>query len=181
MTAMASITESDGYLESDSIPVFDAIISINEQLAQLPQAERFNDEQIDVIYGIAYALFRQGKIEEANGLFEALIIYRPLDARLNLGFGICCKKMLRFDAAISAFTAAFFCDPNDLTPAIHLAECLAIMEKYSECQKVLNPLISVIEIDDRFLSIQKRAQTLKHMLCKFQFFEEHEGKHDSLA
>ncbi len=140
------------------------IALLKEQLKRLPETARFSDEQIEIIYGIAYAMFNQGKLEAAHGLFETLVIYRPLDARIMLAYGICCKKMLRFDSAIPALTAAFFCNPEDLSSAIHLSECLAVIGKYDECRQVLDPLVQLTDLDEKFSSIKHRAEALREML-----------------
>ncbi len=160
----------------ESAFVFEQIASVKEQLKKLPEVARFSDEQIEIIYGIAYAFFNQGKLEAAHGLFETLVIYRPLDSRIMLAYGICCKKMLRFDAAIPALTAAFFCNPEDLSSAIHLSECLAVIGKYEECRQVLDPLVQLTELDDKFASIKRRAETLREMLKLHQYGATDENK-----
>ncbi len=174
MNSLADLSVPMSPVTPESALVFEEIRSIKEQLKNLPQTTRFTDEQIEIIYGIAYAMYNQGKLDAAHGLFETLVIYRPMDARIMLAYGICCKKMLRFDAAIPALTSAFFCNPEDLTSAIHLSECLAVIGKYEECKKVLDPLIGVAALDEKFSSIQRRAQTLKEMLQNHQKETPHE-------
>jgi tetratricopeptide (TPR) repeat protein len=156
-------------LTPESVVPLDGIRILRERLCQLPALDRFSDEQVEIIYGIAYAMFSQGKLEAAHGLFETLVIYRPTNAKIMLAYGICCKKMLRFDAAIPALMAAFFCDPQDLTAAIHLTECLAVVGRHDECEKVLDPLIIAAQLDGKFESIMRRAKTLRDMLKKQEF------------
>ncbi len=164
MNSLAEPPEPTIPITPESMAPVDGIRILREKLSGLPAFERFTDEQIEIIYGIAYAIFNQGKLEAAHGLFETLVLYRPTDARIMLAYGICCKKMLRFDAAIPALMAAFFCNTDDLTAAIHLSECLAVTGRHDECRKVLDPLIDVAEIDGKFESIQRRAKTLRQML-----------------
>ncbi len=164
MNSLAEPPEPTVPITPESMAPIDGIRLLKEKLSRLPAFERFSDEQIEIIYGIAYAMFNQGKLEAAHGLFETLVIYRPTDPRIMLAYGVCCKKMLRFDAAIPALMAAFFCNPEDLTAAIHLSECLAVIGKHDDCKKILDPLIDVAQLDGRFDSIQRRAKTLREML-----------------
>lgn len=164
MKSLAEPPEPATPVTPESVPSIESIRILREKLAKFPALERFSDEQVEIVYGIAYAMFNQGKLEAAHGLFETLVIYRPTDARIMLAFGICCKKMLRFEAAIPALMAAFFCDPEDLTSAIHLSECLAVVGRHDECRRILDPLIGAAKLDEQFESIQRRAQTLREML-----------------
>ncbi len=176
MKSFATPPDPTSPVSSEVGLAFEEIRYLKEQLSRLPELARFSDEQVEIIYGIAYAMFNQGKLEIAQGLFQTLMLYRPTNPRILLAYGICCKKTLRFDAAISAFSSAYFCDPEDLTPVMHLSECLAVIGKYTECQNVLDPLISFAIIDEKYCAIKKRAQTLKEMLKSTQLLTRDDGR-----
>lgn len=137
---------------------------LKNRLAMIPGPARFTDEQIDIIYAIAFANFQQGKTETAIGIFEVLMIYRPADARIMLAYAICCKKLMRFDVAIPAFVAATFLDPEDMTASVHLAECFAAIGDKKSCEGILNPLAKLIELDDKYASLKKRVDLLRSMI-----------------
>ncbi len=176
MKSFATPPEPTSPITSEAGLAFEEIRYLKDQLCRLPEMARFSDEQVEIIYGIAYAMFNQGKLEIAHGLFQTLMIYRPTNPRILLAYGICCKKTLRFDAAISALSSAYFCDPEDLNPVMHLSECLAVVGKYTECQNVIDPLISFATIDEKYHTIKKRAQTLKEMLRSTQLLNRDDGK-----
>ncbi len=149
----------------------DSFQDLREKLQALPGAARFTDEQGELVYGIGYALYPQGKFVSAVGLFQVLITYRPLDARLMMAFALCCKRLCRFDAAIPAFAAALALNPEQpeaIEAAIHLSECLAVLGKTEECKSVLDPLLRLTEVDSRFDSVRRRAETLREMLHEQQ-------------
>jgi type III secretion system low calcium response chaperone LcrH/SycD len=139
---------------------------LREKINGMPGAARFSDAQIEVIYSIAHSLFMQGKIENACGIFQVLLIYRPLDARILVAFGICCKRLGRFDGAIPAFTGALVADPSNLSSAVHLAECLAALGRKEETMTILEPLLKISQLDDSYETLRKRAETLHELLEK---------------
>ncbi len=167
MNQLASPPEPKVPLAPDLYGDIDSFQELREKLQALPCVARFNDEQIEIVYGIGYALYQQGKFESAVGLFQVLMMYRPLDSRLMMAFALCCKRLCRFDAAIPAFAASMALNPAEpeaAEAAIHLSECLAALGKPDECKAVLDPLIRLTELDTRFDSIRRRAETLRLML-----------------
>lgn len=171
MNQLVSPPEPKIPLAPDLYGDLDSFHELRERLQALPSATRFSDEQVEVVYGIGYALYQQGKFESAVGLFQVLLLYRPLDARLMMAFAQCCKRLLRFDAAIPAFAAALALDPDEpeaAEAAIHLSECLAALGKTDECKSILDPLLRMAELDTRLDSIKRRAETLRAMLNEQQ-------------
>lgn len=141
-----------------------ALQDLRERLAKMSGPERFSDEQIEVVYTIAFANFQQGKTETALGIFEVLMIYRPTDARIMLAYAICCKKMMRFEAAVPAFVAAAFLCPEDVTASVHLAECFAAMGDRKSCESILTPLLQLVALDEKYASLTKRIELLRSMI-----------------
>jgi type III secretion system low calcium response chaperone LcrH/SycD len=166
MTQLAAPPDPTISLVPNWFGTLDGVQALKARLAELPAATRFTDEQIEVIYGIAHSLYQQGKFETSCSLFQVLMVYRPLDARVMLAFAIACKRLLRFDAAIPAFAAAVALNPSDLSGAVHLSECLAAVGKRQECTQVLDPLIHLASLDEQYANIKKRAETLRELLNK---------------
>jgi|DEB19_MinimDraft_2_1074335.scaffolds.fasta_scaffold58634_2 Flp pilus assembly protein TadD len=150
----------------DMFAELSGIAALREKIAQLPAATRFTDEQIEVIYSIGHTLFTQGKIDNAFGVFQVLLVYRPLEVRFLSAFGICCKRLSRYDDAVSAFTAALLADPRHLESAVHLTESLAALGKKDQSLSVLTPLIELTEMDAGYANLHKRAVTLRELLEK---------------
>ncbi len=144
----------------------DAISELREKVEALPGYMRFSNEQIDMIYCVAYSIFTQGKLESACSIFQTLLIYRPLDIRILTAFGLCCKQLGMFEQAIPALTCAYLLDSADVKLAVHIAECLAALGKYEESSQILDPLLQLSEVDTSLENIKKRASALKHMLSE---------------
>jgi type III secretion system low calcium response chaperone LcrH/SycD len=140
------------------------IDQLKEKISCLPSCSRFSDNQIEIIYSIAHSTYSQGKLDTACGIFQMLLMYRPLDARILCAFGICCKRLGRFEEAITAFSAALTLEPTKLNYYMHLAECLAAAGMNSESLEVLDPLIDVSSLTDSFKAVHNRATTMREML-----------------
>lgn len=139
---------------------------LRERLAGLIGSKRFTDEQIEIIYGIGHSLFMQGKLANACGVFQILLIYRPLELRALFAYGLCCKNLGRYADAIPLFVAALGLDPENLNSAVHLAECLAALGRKEETITILDPLIKLASLDASFASLKLRAESLRALLDK---------------
>lgn len=144
----------------------DAIQALKEKVESLPGYLRFSNEQIDIIYCIAYSIFMQGKVEIACRIFQSLMVYRPLDIRILTAFGLCCKQLGMFEQAIPVLTCAFLLDSDDVKLAVHISECLAAIGKYEESSNILEPVLQLSELDTSFENVRKRAETLKFMISE---------------
>jgi len=123
MNQLASPPEPRLPLAPDLYGDVDTLQELREKLHAMPNIARFSDEQVEVVYGIGYALYQQGKFDSAIGLFQVLLVYRPLDARLMMAFALCCKRLCRFDAAIPAFSAALALAPEEPAAAEAASQC----------------------------------------------------------
>lgn len=149
---------------SESFSSMNEIEQLKEKIACLPSCSRFSDDQIEIIYSIGHSTYMQGKLDMACGVFQLLLMYRPLDARILCAFGICCKRLGRFEEGITAFSAALTLEPTKLNYYMHLAECLAAVGMNNESLELLDPLIDISSLTDSFKSVHKRASTMREML-----------------
>jgi tetratricopeptide (TPR) repeat protein len=140
------------------------IDQLKEKIACLPSCTRFTDDQIEIIYSIAHSTYIQGKLDIACGMFQLLLLYRPLDARILCAFGICCKRLGRFEEGITAFSAALTLEPTKLNYYMHLAECLAAAGMNNESLEVIEPLIDISSLTESFQAVHNRAKTMREML-----------------
>jgi tetratricopeptide (TPR) repeat protein len=140
------------------------IDQLKEKIACLPSCTRFTDDQIEIIYSIAHSTYIQGKLDIACGVFQFLLLYRPLDARILCAFGICCKRLGRFEEGITAFSAALTLEPTKLNYYMHLAECLAAAGMNNESLEVIEPLIDISSLTESFQAVHNRAKTMREML-----------------
>lgn len=166
MNQMNAPTDPKVEFTSGVMAELDSLQELKEKISDLPSSKRFTDEQIEIIYGIGHSFFMQGKFDTACGVFQLMLVYRPLDSRILSAFALCCKRLARFDAAIPAFSAALALEPTNLSLAVHMAECLAALGKREESLSLLNPLIKLAVLDDSYEALRKRAEMLRDLLEK---------------
>lgn len=164
MNQLNTPAEPDLEFTSNVMAELDSLQELREKISNLPSSKRFNDEQIEIIYGIGYSFFMQGKFDNACGVFQMMLIYRPLDPRILGAFALCCKRLGRFEAAIPAYSAALVLEPTNLSWAVHMAECLAALGKRDESLTLLEPLIKLSVLDESYNELRSRAETLRDML-----------------
>jgi tetratricopeptide (TPR) repeat protein len=148
----------------DNLPwaeVNQAIDELREQFGQTTLAARMTDEQIELIYGFAYDMHIQGKFDIAIKLLKLIMVYRPFDARILLALGLNLKRTGSYTEAVMVLSAALAVSNGDLTPAIHVAECLTAMGEVEACFEILDPLIKLSGMDSAYTSLHKRAESLR--------------------
>jgi type III secretion system low calcium response chaperone LcrH/SycD len=151
-------------LSIDNFIEVDVVEDLRGKIANLPSSTRFSEDQIEMIYGLAHSLFEQGKFENACGIFQVLLVYKPLEIRFLTAFGICCKRMARYDGAIPAFSTALIIEPGNLESGVHLAECFVALDLKEQALLVLDPLRKLAELDTRSEYILRRAEALQSLL-----------------
>ena len=164
MTQLNTPTEPKLEFVSSVMAELDSLQELREKISDLPSSKRFTDEQIEIIYGIGYSFFMQGKFDIACGVFQMMLIYRPLEPRILGAFALCYKRLGQFESAIPSYSAALVLEPTNLTWAVHMAECLAALGQRDESLTLLEPLIKLAVLDESYNELRSRAETLRDML-----------------
>lgn len=141
-----------------------AIDEMRKQFAQTSLASRMTDVQVEVIYGFAYDMHMQGKFDMAIKLLKLILMYRPFDGRILLALGLNLKRTGNYSEAIHLFTASMAVSNGDLTPAIHVAECLTALGDLESCAEVLDPLIKLSSMNEAYSNLHKRAEALRDLI-----------------
>lgn len=142
----------------------EAFAHLKEKIDCLPACSRFTDDQIDIIYGIGYSAYTQGKIQVACNIFQMLLFYRPLEERLIFAFGICSKKLSQYENAMACFASLVVMSPLNFSYALHFSECLVARNMRKESIKVLDPLINASYFYKYSEAVHNRAVALKDII-----------------
>ena len=164
MNQLNTLVDPKVQFTSEVISELNSFDDLRKKIASMPSSTRFTDEQIEIIYGIGHSLFVQGKFDNACSVFQMMLVYRPLDSRILSAFGLCCKRLGKFESAIPAYSAALAIEPTNLSLAVHIVECLAVLGKRDESLTMLEPLIKLAELDESYNDLRARAETLRDML-----------------
>jgi len=139
--------------------------NLHEAFADSDIAKKVSDDQVEVMYSIGHAIFMQGKLEKALNVFQVILLYRPLDARIIEACATTLKRMGKFEEAIPAYAAAMvFGDFGNPMPSVHIAECLAALGRAEDSAKILRPLLDSSALDSAYTDVRQRAENLLSML-----------------
>ena len=83
----------------------DCVADFQARTEQLPAARRFTDAELEALYAVAFASYRQGRYGRAASQFGHLALYRPTSARFLKGQGA--SQFMAMQYAQSAATYAF--------------------------------------------------------------------------
>lgn len=102
-----------------------------------------SDDCIEALYGIAYGLYKNGKVDEAEKCFKLLAIERPVNKKFWMGLGACYEAMRNYEKAIGCYSAVAIQDPLD--PQIHWRAANCFHAQGDE-EKALEALKSALEV-----------------------------------
>ncbi len=165
MTISSVNTLPDVTPELDLHVFQDAIRDLHQQFANSEISKKVSDDQIEVMYSIGHAIFMQGKLDKALNVFQLILLFRPLDARILEACATTLKKMGRFEEAIPVYGSVMvFGDMKNPMPSVHIAECLAALGRNSDSEKMLRPLLDDSALDTAYTDVRRRAENLLEML-----------------
>ncbi|THF57276.1 tetratricopeptide repeat protein [Pseudothauera rhizosphaerae] len=91
----------------------EAITAFQAEFAGTDVARRFTDDELELIYSLAYNLYTQGKYEEAVRYFSFLTVYRPTSTRFLKGLGAAQFMGKRYVEATATYSFVILLDPAD--------------------------------------------------------------------
>lgn len=80
-------------------------------------------ESFEALYHFAYSHYKQGKYEDAVGLFRFLTIHDTNTRKHWMGLGAALQMQKKYDDAIEAYELAAALDPRDPYVHIYAADC----------------------------------------------------------
>lgn len=128
-----------------------------EGFASLPAAKRFTAEQLEVIYGMAYAHAQQKQWQKALGIFAFLSQYGPTRRHYLAGLALCLQKLQRYDEAINIYSLMLVLFGDNLEPSLYIAECELAQGDTVAALATLRQLDKALDDGD---ALKKRAQVL---------------------
>lgn len=113
---------------------------VYDGLAGLPSARRFTSEQLEVIYGLAYAHVAQGQYAQALPIFAFLSQYGPTRGHYLHGLALCLQMAGRYDEALNINALCTTLFPESALPTLRTAECQMAAGRVEEARATLDML-----------------------------------------
>ena len=135
-----------------------------DELQALPAATRLSNEQLEVIYALAYAHVVQGQYAQALPVFSILATYGPTRKHYLAGLALCLEQCERYEEAISMYSLLITLFPGSPEPALQIAECLLMMGRADEAAVELERVLrSIAEAGGQYDTLRPRAQVLRDL------------------
>lgn len=138
-----------------------------DELQALPGSSRLTDEQLEVIYALAYAHVMQEQYAQALPIFSILAVYGPTRRHYLAGLALCLEMCERYEEAIHMYSVVTLLYPDGLEPAMQVAECRLKLGQYAQALQELDQILAVIaESKGRFDALRPRTQVLRDLAQK---------------
>lgn len=133
---------------------------VYRSLADLPSSQRFSGEQLEVIYGMAYAHVVQKQYRQALPIFSFLAQYGPTRKHYWAGMALCLNMIGRHEEAESIYGLNDLLFPASPDSALHMAECQIAAGKLAQAHETLTAVLRRAQSDASHGSLCQRAQAL---------------------
>ena len=133
-------------------------------LQALPAHTRLSNEQLEVIYALAYAHVMQDQYAQALPVFSILATYGPTRKHYIAGLALCLEQCERYEEAISMYSLLIVLFPGSPEPALQIAECLLMLGRTAEAADELDRVLhSIAESGGQYDALRPRAQVLRDL------------------
>lgn len=130
--------------------------AFHEAFEELPASRRFTPEQLEVIYGLAYAHAQQKQWDQALPIFAFLSQYGPTRRHYLAGLAQCTRALGRHGEAVNIYALMLTLFPDHLEAGVQLAECQLAQ---GEATAALTTLKLLLEIVDESSPLKARVQS----------------------
>lgn len=119
-----------------------------------------SDDSAEMLYHLAYELYRNGKYSDAEDCFKLLTGHRLEDRKLWMGLGASYQMQNKHEEALECYSIAAIQDPND--PYVHwyAAQCLFSQNNLPKALEALKSARVVAKANPHFANT---AVTIEHL------------------
>jgi len=138
--------------------------ALRSYLDSLPSAGLLKDGEAELVYGMAYRLFEQGRYERARDYLRLLTSCQPTVRKYWMSLAACHRKLGHFDAAILAYSTVAVSHPDSPESSLKVAECLLQEGKVGDAVETLKAVIEYCALHPAAASIGTRARAVLQLL-----------------
>ena len=116
----------------DTAKIAEGVKTLIKDKATLKQLKGVTNDELEAVYSLAFGYYQTGKYEEANKLFQFLVLFDHLNAKYWFGLGAAQQASKDFQNAVVSYGYCSFLKLDNPKPQLHAAECfLALGDKKS--------------------------------------------------
>jgi type III secretion system low calcium response chaperone LcrH/SycD len=126
----------------------------------------FSDDDLEVLYNIAYTRYQQGQYEGAEEVLGLLCIYDHRSEKFWKGLGATRQILKDFEGAALAYSMAAQTGSSDPMIPLHAAECYCALGMLEEAVAGLESALALAEDIEESATIKFRIEAIAETLEK---------------
>jgi len=113
--------------DKDNAEIAKAAKSLIQGEATLKQLKGVTNDELEAVYSLAFGYYQTGKFDEAQKLFQFLVLFDHLNAKFWFGLGAVQQAQKDFKNAVVSYGYCSFLKLDNPKPQLHAAECFLAM------------------------------------------------------
>ena len=106
--------------------------------ATLKEVRGITNDELEAVYSLGFGYYNTGKFEDAQKLFEFLVLFDHLSTKYWFALGAVQQARKDFQKAIASYGYSSFLDLENPKPQYHAAECyLALGDKANAASAIM--------------------------------------------
>ena len=106
--------------------------------ATLKEVRGITNDELEAVYSLEFSYYNTGKFDDAQKLFEFLVLFDHLNAKYWFALGAVQQARKDFQKAIASYGYSSFLDLENPKPQFHAAECfLALGDKANAASAIM--------------------------------------------
>lgn len=138
--------------------------------ATLKEVRGITNDELEAVYSFGFGYYNTGKFEDAQKLFEFLVLFDHLNTKYWFALGAVQQARKDFQKAIASYGYSSFLDLENPKPQFHAAECyLALGDKANAASAVMALEHYCPENTDLGREYRAKAAELRKMIGEKEF------------
>ncbi len=114
----------------DTTKIKEGLDAMMKDGATLKELKGVTNEELEAVYSLAFSYYQTGKYDDAEKLFQLLVLFDHLNAKYWFGLGAVQQALKNYQDAVVSYGYCSFLNLENPKPQLHAAECfLALGDK----------------------------------------------------
>ena len=123
-----------------------------------------SDEDMDVIYGMAFNLYNHGKYKDSEDVFKFLCFMDHMERKYLMGLAASRQMQKNYEGAVQAYSLAAVYNIEEPKAHLHAGDCFLALGRYAEAESALTAAVHWSADKAEHEDTKSRAETLLGLL-----------------
>ena len=111
-----------------------------EDGATMKELKGISNEELEAVYSLAFGYYQTGRYDDAQKLFQFLVLFDHLNAKYWFGLGAVQQVKKDYKGALTSYGYCSFLDLENPKPQLHSAECFIALGDKTNAISALDAL-----------------------------------------